>query len=208
MSPQFKYLPEIIIPTECNLNGKCESNMGENSNNCSDCKKSWFWTAIFWIVILLAIAFVAYIILQEWYKRHYESSLFKDKNQLFNIINYMNNCELHQVTKPEIYKQLRGMQWRDEQIFYAWNKLHGLRTGMWEIPLFKSYEHNKLKEELKKRQMVGENIPQRTIGSTNKPIYPTRIQPRFPIRPSPKVIERSLIRDPTKKGQTRDFTRR
>jgi len=207
ISPDFKYLPALISTKECNLNGKCESDLGENTQNCSDCKKTWFWIAFFWMIILLFIAFVFYIILQEWYKRHYESSLFKDKNQLFNLINYINNCELHGVLKGEVYKQLRGMQWKDENIDYAWNKLHGLRTGMWEIPIFKKYEHNKVKDELRKRQMTGEKPNPRTVVM-NRPVTQIRAQPRLQLRPQPKDLQRSNIKEPTRQGQNKGPAKR
>jgi len=210
ISPQFKYLPVLFSSKKCNLNGNCESKLGENYKNCSDCKEPWIWNALFWIIILLFTAFIVYIILQEWYKRHYESSLFKDKNQLFNLINYINNCELHNITRVDVYNQLKGMQWNDEQIDYAWNKLHGLRTGMWEIPIFKVFENNKVKDELRKRQMIGEKPAQGSVGggSMNKPIIPNRIQPRLPLRAPPKGIQRSPIRDPSRQNPNRGLTKR
>ena len=129
----------------------CESERGENSNNCRvDCKP---WTStIILFCILFFIAFVVYILLQEWYKRYYESYLFKDKNQLFNAIAFMNNAENQKMSKDEIFRKLKPYRWNSEQLHYAWNKLHGWRTGMWEIPLFKIFENKKVAEELAKRR--------------------------------------------------------
>jgi hypothetical protein len=151
MSPQFKDLPQNIKP-ECNLNKICEKDLNEDYKNCSDCKEPWITSALIFIVILLVVAFIIYIILQEWYKKHYESTLFSDRNQLFNVINFINNSEIREISKSESYKKLREMNWNPEQIDYAWKKLHGMRTGMWEIPLFKSAENKNVRDELKKRQ--------------------------------------------------------
>jgi hypothetical protein len=151
MSPEFRYLPENI-KLECNLNQICEKDLDEDYKNCSDCKKPWIMSALILIVILLVVAFIIYIILQEWYKKHYESTLFIDRNQLFNVINFINNSEIRGISKSESYKKLKEMNWNPEQIDYAWKKLHGMRTGMWEIPLFKSAENKNVRDELKKRQ--------------------------------------------------------
>ncbi len=160
VSPEFKYLSTEIIPKECNLNKICEKELNENYKNCSDCKKPWLLSAMIWIIVLLAIAFIVYIILQEWYKRYYERHLFPDRNQLYNLINFINNSEVQGISREELSKKLRNMGWSGEQLAYAWKKLHGKRTGMWEIPIFKGSENIKVREELQKRQNMG-NIRKR-----------------------------------------------
>ncbi len=150
ISPELKYLNTGIIAGVCNSNKKCEKALGENYKNCrTDCKPLG-WT-IFWFFALLFSAFVIYIILQEWYKRHYESKLFKSKNQLFNLINFMNNSMNQGIRKSDIFNKLRPLGWVNEQLVYSWRKLHGKRTGMWEIPVFKWVEKKQVKKELKKR---------------------------------------------------------
>ena len=64
----------------------------------------------------------------------------------------MNTAEHQHLSKIEIFKKLRERKWSAEQLNYAWNKLHGLRTGMWEIPVFRYFENKKLREELEKRK--------------------------------------------------------
>jgi len=109
-------------------------------------------TAI-WLYVLLIIGFFAvYITLQEWYKRHYESFLFKNKDDLYNIINFMHNARISQLGDNEIRGKLSGLKWKGEQISYAFKKLDGKRTGMWEIPVFRYWERNKIKREIAKRQ--------------------------------------------------------
>ena len=160
VSPEFKYLSTDVIPEECNLNKICEKELNENYKNCSDCKKPWLLNAMIWIVVLITIAFIVYIILQEWYKRYYERHLFPDRNHLYNLINFINNSEMQGISRDELFKKLRNMEWSTEQLTYAWKKLHGKRTGMWEIPIFKGSENIKVREELQKRQHIG-NIPKR-----------------------------------------------
>jgi PKD repeat protein len=159
LTPNIGELNVGLEPGVCNFNKICEDHLGEDSKNCrSDCKPVW-WT-VFWIVLLLFVALVLYVALQEWYKRHYEKSLFKNKNELFNLITFMNNAETQGLSKAEIFTKLKKLGWNTEQLHYAWNKLHGYRTGMWEIPIFKWIENKKVKKELDKRK-TGIKMPPR-----------------------------------------------
>ena len=92
--------------------------------------------------------------MQEWYKRHYESYLFKDKNQVFNVISYMSNSSNQGISKTEIFKKLKTLGWSDEQLEYAWKKFKGERIGMWEIPILKWVENKQVKDELAKRKGI------------------------------------------------------
>jgi len=148
--PEFRNLEIQEKPGVCNFNKRCEKELGENYKNCrNDCKP--VGKTILWILILLFIALIVYVILQEWYKRHYEKHLFKDRNQLFNLINFMNNSYNQGMRKADIFDKLKDLGWEGEQLRYAWNKLQGKRTGMWEIPLFKWIEKRQVKKELAKR---------------------------------------------------------
>ncbi len=150
ISPELKYLNTGIISGVCNSNKKCEKALGENYKNCRiDCKPLG-WT-IFWLFALLFSTFIVYIVLQEWYKRHYESKLFHSKNQLFNLINFMSNALNQGLKKADVFNRLKPLGWVKEQLTYSWKKLHGKRTGMWEIPVFKLVEKKKVKKELAKR---------------------------------------------------------
>lgn len=104
-----------------------------------------------WILILLAIAFVVYIILQEWYKRNYEKSLFKNEESLYNLINFIYNARNSGLTDGQIRARLKDNKWNGEQITYAIRKLDGKRTGMFEIPIFRFMEKRKVREEINKR---------------------------------------------------------
>ncbi len=107
------------------------------------------------IIALLIIAFIAYIILQEWYKRNYERSLFKSEESFYNLINFINNARDAGLTEGQIKARLKQNGWSGEQVTYASRKLDGKRTGMFEIPIFKFAEKRKVKEELEKRKQGG-----------------------------------------------------
>jgi hypothetical protein len=150
VSPKFNQLPADgwIPPGACG-NGVCDE--GETSKNCrSDCKP--VLRTLLLLAALLFGAFVIYIILQEWYKRHYESHLFRNKNQLWNLINFISISKNQGLSKGEVFDKLKKVGWSGEQLNYAWNKFHGKRTGMWEIPIFKNIEKKQVRRELEKRR--------------------------------------------------------
>jgi len=154
ISPEFNNLDIDVVPGPCNNDGTCDS--GENYKNCRrDCKPiTW---AVMFLIILFFIAFVIYIILQEWYKKNYESRLFPDKSQLFNLVNFMEISLNQGVRRSQIADKLKDLGWNNEQLNYVWNKLHGKRTGMWEIPIFKWVENRRVKKELAKRKGIPGN---------------------------------------------------
>lgn len=141
----FENLPAFISPSInrlsvnletrpiCNLNGACDKSDGENWRNCEDCSPSGIIVLI--IALLLLIFLVLYLILQEWYKRKYETHLFRDRNLLFNLVSYINNSKTKGKDLGEIRNSLKKSGWNSEQITYAIRKYEGKRTGMWEIPI-------------------------------------------------------------------------
>jgi len=165
ITPRFSDI-QVDENITCNANKKCEKSRGEDWKNCRvDCKPIG-WTVLMILIVLFG-AFVVYITLQEWYKRHYEKHLFPDRNQLFNLINFMNNSQNQGLRRSEIFSKLSDMDWSNEQLNYAWNKFKGKRTGMWEIPIFKWVEKRKVKKEIQKRQIVQKvksNIKQNPRG--------------------------------------------
>lgn len=117
---------------------------------CPDCKPKQIG---FWLYIVLVIVFlIVYIILQEWYKKRYESFLFKNKDDLYNIINFIFNSRIAGSNDNEIRKKLASYNWKLEQINYSFNKIDGKRTGMWEIPIFKFLENRRVNKEIASRK--------------------------------------------------------
>jgi len=89
------------------------------------------------IILLLIIGVITYVILQEWYKRKYENYLFKNRNELYNIVNYIQNSRNKKIDDRKIATKLREAGWNLEQVTYAMRKYTGKRTGMFEIPVSK-----------------------------------------------------------------------
>ncbi len=129
LSPEFKNLDIKPVFSDCNSNKKCEKDLGESWKNCREDCKPWGW-ALFYFIILLFFGFLVYIFFQEWYKRKYESHLFKNRNDLYNIVNFIHNAMSRGMQKPEIEKNLKQAGWSSEQISYAFKKVGGKRIGM------------------------------------------------------------------------------
>jgi len=107
---------------------------------------------LFYLILLIFVILIIYILLQEWYKRRYESYLFKQKNDIYNIITFIFNSRNNRLTDNEIRKKLSESGWNGEQIGYAMKKIDGKRTGMFEIPIFRVFEKKKMQEEIARRQ--------------------------------------------------------
>lgn len=172
-SPQLSSLALGYNISACNFNQKCQKDLGENSGNCrTDCKP-WVST-IFWLFMVLIFFLIAYIGAQEWYKSRYENYLFKDKNDLFNIIHFISNAEGQGLKKEEIFQKLKEKGWHNEQLVYAYKKFKGERTGMWEIPILKFFENEKIFKEINLRNRIGFNpkiIPKPNQPFIKQPLF-------------------------------------
>ena len=142
----FKNLPMFVSPQIVDLT------LGEWSifEETGKLKKWVFFTLI--AIGILFLAMIAWIVLQIWYKREYETYLFKDRNNLYNIINYIANAKKSGLKDPEIAEKLKKAGWNSEQIRYAIRKFEGKNTGMWEIPISKILRENKKNREEKKKK--------------------------------------------------------
>ena len=117
--------------------------------------KRWvFFTLI--VIGILFLAMIAWIVLQIWYKREYETYLFKDRNNLYNIMNYIANAKKSGLNDAQIAEKLKKAGWSSEQIRYAIRKFEGKNTGMWEIPISKILKENKKNREEKKKKLEKE----------------------------------------------------
>lgn len=129
-SPYLGDLQILPVNIVCNDNGKCEE--GENWKNCrSDCKPMGL--AIFYILGIIALMFLAYILLQKWYKTKYEGFLFKNKQDLTNLFFFVGNSLKKGKQEKEISLELKKAGWSGEQIDYAIGKVTGKKIGLPEI---------------------------------------------------------------------------
>jgi len=122
ISPKFSSLDILTTIEPCDYNGICEK--GETWKNCrADCKP-WKIAWVLW-VFLIFIAFIVYLMISQWYRVHYESKLFKNRQDITNLLNFI-NIAIHQgLTYSTIRKKLKEMSWNDEQISYVINKYQG-----------------------------------------------------------------------------------
>jgi hypothetical protein len=85
-------------------------------------KKPKWALFIILIVLLVLIAGIAYVLLQMWYRRKYEAHLFKTRNNLYNLMIYIENSKRKGMPKEEVMKNLKKAGWAKEQIDYAIRK--------------------------------------------------------------------------------------
>ncbi len=110
----------------------------ENEKQLNEKKK---WTIFILVIFLvLILGFILYLVLQAWYKKRYEDYLFKNKNDLYNLANYITNSKKRGLDNSQVQESLKKSKWNSEQIRYALRKYSGKRTGMYEIPLRKTLE--------------------------------------------------------------------
>lgn len=93
-------------------------------------------TLIILVVLLVTfMGFIVYLVMQQWYKKKYENYLFKSKNDLFNIVSYIQNMKKQGIDDRKVESGLKKSGWNSEQVTYIIRKYYGKRTGMFEIPL-------------------------------------------------------------------------
>ncbi len=128
----FIDLPAFISPSLDKIKPvkACE---GESCIPEPNTKKWWYFAII--ILSILVGAYIIYAVLYNWYKYKYEMHLFKNRNNLFNLVTYINNQKRRGEPDNEIIKRLKNEKWTSEQINYVMRKYVGKRTGMIELPL-------------------------------------------------------------------------
>lgn len=126
----FSELPLFISPQLENLNVLSISTAEEDNIF------KWIFFGLI-IFFLLLFAVVIYIVLQKWYSKRYESYLFKNKNDLYNLISFIENSKRKGVGNNKIIESLKKSGWSREQVNYIIKKYLGKRTGMLEIPVQK-----------------------------------------------------------------------
>jgi len=107
---------------------------------------------LMWLIVVIVVIVVTYLVLQTWYKSRYERFLFPKKDDLYNLISFINNSRVAKLADDSIKVNLRRVKWGGEHISYAFKKLDGVKVSMWEVPIFKIFENRKVKSEIGKRQ--------------------------------------------------------
>ena len=101
------------------------------------------------LVILLAgfIGIIIYIVLHQWYKRKYENYLFRNRNDLYNIVSYVHNMKRQGIDDKKVSAGLKKAGWNSEQVTYIMRKYYGKRTGMFELPIGKIFGTSRKTQE-------------------------------------------------------------
>ena len=89
------------------------------------------------VMLVLFVGFILYLIMQQWYKRKYENYLFKNRNDLYNLVSYIQNMKKQGINDKKVSGGLKKTGWSSEQIRYIMRKYYGRGTGMFEIPIHK-----------------------------------------------------------------------
>ena len=86
--------------------------------------KKWI---IFGIIIglIILISFGIWMGIRLWYKKKYEDYLFKDRNNLYNLVNYIDAEKKKGTKEQEILSNLKKAGWNPEQIKYALKRHSG-----------------------------------------------------------------------------------
>ncbi len=109
------------------------------------------WNVFVLIIVFLALAgLIIYIVLQQWYKKKYETHLFGNRTELYNMVTYVNNAKKRGLKRGEIASNLRRSGWSSEKVRYVMRKYVGKMTGMFEVPVSNILEKIKKKDESEK----------------------------------------------------------
>jgi len=82
------------------------------------------------IILVIGLGIFAYFMIGKWYKTKYENKLFPNKNNLLNMITYVNNSKKKGMANNKIRKNLSKVGWNSEQIGYVMKKYVGRNTGV------------------------------------------------------------------------------
>ncbi len=130
LSPSLGYFQIVGKIEPCNYNGVCEDSVKEDWKNCrADCKPYGIGIVIIIVIVILGV--VAYVVLNWWYVSRYERHLFKNRNDVFNIVNFINHARSQNMSERDIKEKLNRAGWNKEQINYALKKAKGQKI----IPL-------------------------------------------------------------------------
>jgi hypothetical protein len=154
----FVELPVFVSPSISQL-----SLAGWDVQPVDDSGKLKKWALFTLIIILLLIlGTIFWIVLHAWYQKKYEDYLFKNKNNLYNLFNWIANAQKRGLDEGKMKAELKGAGWSAEQLRYALRKYAGKKTGMPDLPI------NKIIEKSKKRNNMAQGgFPPKVLGGSN-----------------------------------------
>lgn len=127
-SVEFAELPFFVSPEIKKLSFRKE--FSEEQETIS----RWFFFALL-IIAVIILGFAGYLFLQKWYDERYEEHLFRNKEDIHNLMNYIRRAKGKGIHNNEIKERLKKAGWKQEQIIYALKKFEGKITGMPELSI-------------------------------------------------------------------------
>jgi len=149
ISPALEEIPKTEIPEY--TEGKTQMSVSK-----------WIFFGLI-IFLLLIITGVVYSIIQAWYDKKYENYLFPNRNNLYNLIIYINNSKKRGITDDEIIKNLKESKWTQEQIRYVMRKYAGKRTGMAKLFAKKTEMQNRINQQKTIGRNMSNNNPHNVV---------------------------------------------
>jgi len=111
--------------------------------------------AVMVLSLILLITIAVYFSLKVVYKNKYETYLFKNKNNFYNLINYVHHSKSEGWSNKNIISLLKKSGWKTEQINYVIEEYAGKSRNFAEIPIDKLLGKSK-----KKPLSQGEHMPE------------------------------------------------
>jgi hypothetical protein len=105
---------------------------------------------------------VAYYFIGKWYDEKYERKLFPNRNDVFNLINYIARSKKNGVPESKIKKNLLNSKWSNEQVRFILRKYLGKNTGMYAFFRRKVKAEKKLAREEDRKMKI-----QRTVEKSS-----------------------------------------
>ena len=96
-----------------------------NVSSASQPEEKSLWVFVLLFVLLIVMAIIAYLFIKKWYRKNYESILFKNKNDINNLLMFIRNSKSKNIPESEIKNRLKKTGWKTEQINYALKKYSG-----------------------------------------------------------------------------------
>ena len=109
------------------------------------------------LVLILFIMVAIYVSLIVIYKKKYETYLFKNKNNFYNLINYVSNSKSGGWSNKDIISRLKKSGWKAEQINYVMEEYAGKSRNLAEIPIDKILNKSEGKSLSQGKQMPEKN---------------------------------------------------
>jgi len=113
------------------------------------------------VLLMIFVGSILYFVLHQWYERRYEDFLFKNRNDLYNLISYIHKMKKQGIDDKKVSAGLKKAGWSSEQITYLMRKYYGKRTGMFGLPIGKLFGFGK--PELQQGNMQQSGFSSRKI---------------------------------------------